>query len=156
MAAARSLGAKTWLNDGKLGVPLEDKSDRVEGLSDKTAGMLLRGDPQLWLPGPLQGRDEPGPHRWLRVLHGENSVFVLNHSKVKVHNLWEYTSTRKSLLSKSIYLLMSASEENLAATDKKKDRNDRGNWQPRWDFSLTISIYKIKCFLWGLELSWYL
>ncbi|XP_028277182.1 mesenteric estrogen-dependent adipogenesis protein [Parambassis ranga] len=32
--------------------------------------------------------------------------------KVKMHNLWEYTSMRKSLLSKRIYLLMSVCEEN--------------------------------------------
>ncbi len=38
--------------------------------------------------------------------------------KVKMHNLWEYTSMRKSLLSKRIYLLMSACEENCAASNK--------------------------------------
>lgn len=37
--------------------------------------------------------------------------------KVKMHNLWEYTSMRNSLLSKRIYLLMSACKENLS--DKK-------------------------------------
>ncbi|KAM9348891.1 mesenteric estrogen-dependent adipogenesis protein [Symphorus nematophorus] len=39
--------------------------------------------------------------------------------KVKMHNLWEYTSTRKSLLSKRIYLLMSACEENCSVSNKK-------------------------------------
>ncbi|XP_044078088.1 mesenteric estrogen-dependent adipogenesis protein-like [Siniperca chuatsi] len=39
--------------------------------------------------------------------------------KAKMHNLWEYTSMRKSLLSKRIYLLMSACEENLSATNKQ-------------------------------------
>ncbi|XP_049896342.1 mesenteric estrogen-dependent adipogenesis protein-like [Epinephelus moara] len=39
--------------------------------------------------------------------------------KVKMHNLWEYTSMRKSLLSKRIYLLMSACEENLSVANKK-------------------------------------
>ncbi|XP_042354499.1 mesenteric estrogen-dependent adipogenesis protein-like [Plectropomus leopardus] len=39
--------------------------------------------------------------------------------KVKMHNLWEYTSMRKSLLSKKIYLLMSACEENFSVTNKK-------------------------------------
>ncbi|XP_074467052.1 mesenteric estrogen-dependent adipogenesis protein [Sebastes fasciatus] len=39
--------------------------------------------------------------------------------KVKMHNLWEYTSMRKSLLSKRIYLLMSACEENLSVSNKK-------------------------------------
>ncbi|XP_033996263.1 mesenteric estrogen-dependent adipogenesis protein-like [Trematomus bernacchii] len=39
--------------------------------------------------------------------------------KVKMQNLWEYTSMRKSLLSKRIYLLMSACEENFSVNDKK-------------------------------------
>ncbi|KAM3868682.1 mesenteric estrogen-dependent adipogenesis protein [Diretmus argenteus] len=34
--------------------------------------------------------------------------------KVKMHNLWEYTRVRRSLLSKRIFLLMSACEENSA------------------------------------------
>ncbi|KAK2882014.1 mesenteric estrogen-dependent adipogenesis protein-like isoform X2 [Channa argus] len=38
--------------------------------------------------------------------------------KVKMHNLWEYTSMRKSLLSKNIYLLVSACEEKLSASNK--------------------------------------
>ncbi|XP_040906980.1 mesenteric estrogen-dependent adipogenesis protein-like [Toxotes jaculatrix] len=39
--------------------------------------------------------------------------------KVKMHNLWEYTSMRKSLLSKRIYLLMSACQENGTANNRK-------------------------------------
>ncbi|XP_031728390.1 mesenteric estrogen-dependent adipogenesis protein isoform X2 [Anarrhichthys ocellatus] len=39
--------------------------------------------------------------------------------KVKMQNLWEYTSMRKSLLSKRIYLLMSACEGNRSLSDKK-------------------------------------
>ncbi|KAI3373192.1 hypothetical protein L3Q82_006501 [Scortum barcoo] len=39
--------------------------------------------------------------------------------KVKMHNLWEYTGVRKSLLSKRIYVLMSACEEVFSATNKK-------------------------------------
>ncbi|XP_018548122.1 mesenteric estrogen-dependent adipogenesis protein [Lates calcarifer] len=39
--------------------------------------------------------------------------------KVEMHNLWEYTSMRKSLLSKRIYLLMSACKEDFSATNKK-------------------------------------
>ncbi|KAG7224575.1 hypothetical protein INR49_011327 [Caranx melampygus] len=39
--------------------------------------------------------------------------------KVKMHNLWEYTSTRKSLLSKRIYLLMSACQENVSESNYK-------------------------------------
>ncbi|AWO99935.1 Hypothetical protein SMAX5B_006776 [Scophthalmus maximus] len=39
--------------------------------------------------------------------------------KVKVHNLWQYTSMRKSLLSKRIYLLMSACRGNLSAGNRK-------------------------------------
>ncbi|XP_026228717.1 mesenteric estrogen-dependent adipogenesis protein isoform X3 [Anabas testudineus] len=35
--------------------------------------------------------------------------------KVKMHNLWEYSRMRKSLLSKNIYLLMSACEGNKSA-----------------------------------------
>lgn len=38
--------------------------------------------------------------------------------KVKMHNLWQYTSMRKSLLSKTIYLLVSACEEDLSANNK--------------------------------------
>eukprot|EP00066_Takifugu_rubripes_P026794 XP_011616060.1 PREDICTED: mesenteric estrogen-dependent adipogenesis protein [Takifugu rubripes] len=34
--------------------------------------------------------------------------------KIKVRNLWEYSATRSSLLSKRIYLLVSAHEENTA------------------------------------------
>ncbi|TWW74604.1 Mesenteric estrogen-dependent adipogenesis protein [Takifugu flavidus] len=34
--------------------------------------------------------------------------------KIKVRNLWEYSATRSSLLSKTIYLLVSAHEENTA------------------------------------------
>ncbi|XP_034746814.1 mesenteric estrogen-dependent adipogenesis protein-like isoform X1 [Etheostoma cragini] len=39
--------------------------------------------------------------------------------EVKMHNLWEYTSMRKSLLTKRIYLLMSACEDNFSETGKK-------------------------------------
>uniref|UniRef100_A0A3B4Z260 Mesenteric estrogen dependent adipogenesis n=1 Tax=Seriola lalandi dorsalis TaxID=1841481 RepID=A0A3B4Z260_SERLL len=45
--------------------------------------------------------------------------------KVKMHNLWEYTSMRKRLLSKRIYLLMSACQENFSATNKKAAREVR-------------------------------
>ncbi|XP_008275566.1 mesenteric estrogen-dependent adipogenesis protein [Stegastes partitus] len=38
--------------------------------------------------------------------------------KVKMHNLWEYTSIRKSLLSKTVYLLVSACKENLSTKNK--------------------------------------
>ncbi|XP_070773755.1 mesenteric estrogen-dependent adipogenesis protein [Enoplosus armatus] len=38
--------------------------------------------------------------------------------KVKMQNLWEYTTMRKSLLSKRIYLLISACEENLSLNKK--------------------------------------
>ncbi|XP_053187638.1 mesenteric estrogen-dependent adipogenesis protein-like isoform X2 [Scomber japonicus] len=39
--------------------------------------------------------------------------------KVKVNNLWEYTSFRKSLLSRRIYLLISACEENFPVSNRK-------------------------------------
>ncbi|CAK6969055.1 mesenteric estrogen-dependent adipogenesis protein-like isoform X1 [Scomber scombrus] len=39
--------------------------------------------------------------------------------KVKVNNLWEYTSFRKSLLSRRIYLLMSACEEHFPVSNRK-------------------------------------
>ncbi|XP_071362550.1 mesenteric estrogen-dependent adipogenesis protein [Trachinotus anak] len=39
--------------------------------------------------------------------------------KVKMQNLWEYTSMRKSLLSKRIYLLMSACQKNFSTTNRK-------------------------------------
>lgn len=35
----------------------------------------------------------------------------LHHRRVKMHNLWEYTGTRRSLLSKRVYLLVSAAGE---------------------------------------------
>lgn len=45
--------------------------------------------------------------------------------KVKMQNLWEYTSMRKSLLSKRIYLLVSACEENFSVNDKKAANEER-------------------------------
>ncbi|KAE8287412.1 Mesenteric estrogen-dependent adipogenesis protein [Larimichthys crocea] len=39
--------------------------------------------------------------------------------KVKMQNLWEYTSMRESLLSKRIYLLVCACEEICSASNKK-------------------------------------
>lgn len=39
-----------------------------------------------------------------------------------MHNLWEYSSTRKSLLSKEIYLLISACEEQSSVSNKKAAR----------------------------------
>ncbi|KAM6907224.1 mesenteric estrogen-dependent adipogenesis protein [Xenentodon cancila] len=45
--------------------------------------------------------------------------------KVKMHNLCEYTGVRKSLVSKRIYLLMSACEGSLAVTNRKHARDDR-------------------------------
>lgn len=45
-----------------------------------------------------------------------------------MHNLWEYTGMRKSLLSKRIYVLMSACEvKNLTVTNKKAASEARGN-----------------------------
>ncbi|XP_030294184.1 mesenteric estrogen-dependent adipogenesis protein isoform X2 [Sparus aurata] len=41
-------------------------------------------------------------------------------SGVKMQNLWEYTSMRKTLLSRRIYLLVSAYEENCAQTNAKE------------------------------------
>lgn len=43
-----------------------------------------------------------------------------------MHNLWEYARMRKSLLSKKIYLLMSAWEETLPVTNK---RAAKGNFE---------------------------
>ncbi|KAM4545158.1 mesenteric estrogen-dependent adipogenesis protein [Odontesthes bonariensis] len=45
--------------------------------------------------------------------------------KVKVHNLWDYTSVRKSLVSKRIYLLSSVCEEKLAVTKTKEAGGSR-------------------------------
>ncbi|KAM7374466.1 hypothetical protein PAMP_007122 [Pampus punctatissimus] len=46
---------------------------------------------------------------------GKNIVFQKSLGrKVKMHNLWEYTSFRKSLLSKRIYLLMSVCAQNVS------------------------------------------
>ncbi|XP_028451357.1 mesenteric estrogen-dependent adipogenesis protein isoform X2 [Perca flavescens] len=65
--------------------------------------------------------------------------------KVKMHNLWEYTSMRKSLLTKRIYLLMSACEENFSVTGKKAANEARdGNnpfikWQMERGLDWTIS-----------------
>ncbi|XP_031136445.1 mesenteric estrogen-dependent adipogenesis protein isoform X1 [Sander lucioperca] len=44
---------------------------------------------------------------------------------VKMHNLWEYSSMRKSLLTKKIYLLMSACEDNFSVTGKKAPNDAR-------------------------------
>ncbi|XP_028322681.1 mesenteric estrogen-dependent adipogenesis protein [Gouania willdenowi] len=43
---------------------------------------------------------------------------------VKMHNLWEYTSMRRSLLSKRIYLLMSACEQNVSVNNNNKKKKD--------------------------------
>ncbi|XP_029924742.1 mesenteric estrogen-dependent adipogenesis protein [Myripristis murdjan] len=45
--------------------------------------------------------------------------------KVKMHNLWEYTRVRNSLLSKRIYLLMSACEESFPLPGKKSAKQPR-------------------------------
>ncbi|KAM6983744.1 mesenteric estrogen-dependent adipogenesis protein [Tautogolabrus adspersus] len=45
--------------------------------------------------------------------------------EVKMQNLWEYTRMRKSLLSKRIYLLVSAYEENSSETNKKPTNEAR-------------------------------
>uniref|UniRef100_A0A3B4G9F5 Mesenteric estrogen dependent adipogenesis n=1 Tax=Pundamilia nyererei TaxID=303518 RepID=A0A3B4G9F5_9CICH len=50
--------------------------------------------------------------------------------KVKMHNLWEYSSTRKSLLSKEIYLLISACEEQSSVSNKKAARELSGKCFP--------------------------
>uniref|UniRef100_UPI0037E81668 mesenteric estrogen-dependent adipogenesis protein n=1 Tax=Semicossyphus pulcher TaxID=241346 RepID=UPI0037E81668 len=44
---------------------------------------------------------------------------------VKMQNLWEYTSMRKNLLSKRIYLLVSACEENSSENDKQAPNKAR-------------------------------
>ncbi|XP_032389928.1 mesenteric estrogen-dependent adipogenesis protein isoform X2 [Etheostoma spectabile] len=65
--------------------------------------------------------------------------------EVKMHNLWEYTSMRKSLLTKRIYLLMSACEDNFSVTGKKAAKKARdGNnpfikWQMERGLDWTIS-----------------
>ncbi|XP_070699693.1 mesenteric estrogen-dependent adipogenesis protein [Pempheris klunzingeri] len=46
--------------------------------------------------------------------------------KVKMQNLWEYTSRRKSLLSKRIYLLVSACQGNLSVSSRKAASEARG------------------------------
>ncbi|XP_075887864.1 mesenteric estrogen-dependent adipogenesis protein [Nelusetta ayraudi] len=49
---------------------------------------------------------------------GERVIFQKSlGSKVKMNNLWEYSSTRKSLLSKRIYLVASACLEDCTETD---------------------------------------
>uniref|UniRef100_A0A3Q4HM63 Uncharacterized protein n=1 Tax=Neolamprologus brichardi TaxID=32507 RepID=A0A3Q4HM63_NEOBR len=50
--------------------------------------------------------------------------------KVKMHNLWEYSSMRKSLLSKEIYLLISACEEQSSVSNKKAARELSGKCFP--------------------------
>ncbi|XP_034746815.1 mesenteric estrogen-dependent adipogenesis protein-like isoform X2 [Etheostoma cragini] len=65
--------------------------------------------------------------------------------EVKMHNLWEYTSMRKSLLTKRIYLLMSACEDNFSETGKKAaDKARDGSnpfikWQMERGLDWTIS-----------------
>ncbi|XP_063751332.1 mesenteric estrogen-dependent adipogenesis protein-like isoform X2 [Eleginops maclovinus] len=48
--------------------------------------------------------------------------------KVKMQNLREYTSMRKSLLSKKICLLVSACEENVSVNDENADNGARDNF----------------------------
>ncbi|XP_072231521.1 mesenteric estrogen-dependent adipogenesis protein [Leuresthes tenuis] len=45
--------------------------------------------------------------------------------KPKVHNLWDYTSVRKSLVSKRIYLLSSVCEEKLTVSNNKEAGGSR-------------------------------
>ncbi|PWA22864.1 hypothetical protein CCH79_00002332 [Gambusia affinis] len=45
--------------------------------------------------------------------------------KLKMHNLWEYTSMRKSLLSKRIYVLVSLCDQNMIETSKKRSIKPR-------------------------------
>lgn len=69
-------------------------------------------------------------HKNLSICAGKltwSCCVVPNDRKVKMHNLWEYTSTRKSLLSKRIYLLMSACQENFSESNKKAAGETRGN-----------------------------
>ncbi|MED6251200.1 hypothetical protein ATANTOWER_025141 [Ataeniobius toweri] len=40
--------------------------------------------------------------------------------KLKMHNLWEYTRMRKSLLSKRIYVLVSRCDQNIPESSKKE------------------------------------
>ncbi|KAM4620397.1 mesenteric estrogen-dependent adipogenesis protein [Polymixia lowei] len=47
--------------------------------------------------------------------------------KVKMHNLWEYTRVRKSLLSKRIYLVMALCEENPPLTNKQTAKVPQGS-----------------------------
>lgn len=47
-----------------------------------------------------------------------------------MHNLWEYSSMRKSLLSKEIYLLISACEEQSSVSNKKAARELSGKCLP--------------------------
>ncbi|KAM4547244.1 mesenteric estrogen-dependent adipogenesis protein [Fundulus diaphanus] len=55
------------------------------------------------------------------LLSGDRNVVFLNSlgRKFKMHNLWEYTSMRKSLLSKRIYVLVSLCDQNLPQPSKK-------------------------------------
>lgn len=45
--------------------------------------------------------------------------------KVKMHNLWDYSSMRTSLLSKKLYLLTSACENKISVSNKKAAREIR-------------------------------
>lgn len=67
-------------------------------------------------------------HMYLYVqANSRGAVWLFDDRKVKMHNLWEYTSTRKSLLSKRIYLLMSACQENFSDSNKKAAGETKGN-----------------------------
>ncbi|XP_015235547.1 PREDICTED: mesenteric estrogen-dependent adipogenesis protein [Cyprinodon variegatus] len=56
-------------------------------------------------------------------LHAGDRGVVFQNSlgrKFKMHSLWEYTSMRKSLLSKKIYVLVSLCDQTILETNKKR------------------------------------
>uniref|UniRef100_A0A3P9P0Z7 Mesenteric estrogen dependent adipogenesis n=1 Tax=Poecilia reticulata TaxID=8081 RepID=A0A3P9P0Z7_POERE len=56
--------------------------------------------------------------------------------KLKMHNLWEYTSMRKSLLSKRIYVLVSLCDQNMLETSKKGPIKPRGKFLQEYVLSV--------------------
>uniref|UniRef100_A0A3B5LQW6 Uncharacterized protein n=1 Tax=Xiphophorus couchianus TaxID=32473 RepID=A0A3B5LQW6_9TELE len=68
----------------------------------------------------------------------ESCFSSLSYRKLKMHNLWEYTSMRKSLLSKRIYVLVSLCDQSMQETSKKGPIKPRGK-SPFYPYVLSVN-----------------
>lgn len=72
----------------------------------------------------------------------ESCFSSLSYRKLKMHNLWEYTSMRKSLLSKRIYVLVSLCDQSMLETSKKGPIKPRGK-SPFYPAAGLVSVFFI-------------